>query len=110
MQNKERKANFIDRKYGDCAFLYIIEAMLEYFVALSVADVYLVKIAAATGMSDQATAVLTSFVSLGCGFQFLSIFFFRSSKVKKKATAGHVISQILFTSPISFRLPPVRGR
>lgn len=97
MQNKVRKANFIDRKYGDCAFLYIIEAMLEYFVALSVADVYLVKIAAATGMSDQATAVLTSFVSLGCGFQFLSIFFFRSSKVKKKATAGHVISQILFT-------------
>lgn len=43
MQYKERKANFIDRKYGDCAFLYIIEAMLEYFVALSVADVYLVK-------------------------------------------------------------------
>lgn len=97
MQYKERKANFIDRKYGDCAFLYIIEAMLEYFVALSVADVYLVKIAAATGMSDQATAVLTSFVSLGCGFQFLSIFFFRSNKVKKKATAGHIISQLLFT-------------
>lgn len=97
MQYKERKANFIDRKYGDCAFLYIIEAMLEYFVALSIADVYLVKIAAATGMSDQATAVLTSFVSLGCGFQFLSIFFFRSNKVKKKATAGHIISQLLFT-------------
>ena len=88
MQYKERKANFIDRKYGDCAFLYIIEAMLEYFVALSVADVYLVKIAAATGMSDQATAVLTSFVSLGCGFQFLSIFFFRSNKVKKRRLPG----------------------
>lgn len=110
MQNKERKANFIDRKYGDCAFLYIIEAMLEYFVALSVADVYLVKIAAATGMSDQAIAVLTSFVSLGCGFQFLSIFFFRSSKVKKKATAGHVISQVLFTCAYLIPLATCSGQ
>lgn len=110
MQNKERKANFIDRKYGDCAFLYIIEAMLEYFVALSVADVYLVKIAAATGMSDQAIAVLTSFVSLGCGFQFLSIFFFRSSKVKKKATSGHVISQVLFTCAYLIPLATCSGQ
>ena len=97
MQHDSEKTHFVDRKFGDCALLYIIEAMLEYFVALSVADVYLAKIAAATGMSDQAIAVLTSFVSLGCGFQFLSIFFFRSSKVKKKATSGHIISQILFT-------------
>lgn len=110
MQHESRKPNFIDRKFGDCAFLYIIEAMLEYFVALSVADVYLVKIAAATGMSDQATAVLTSFVSLGCGFQFLSIFFFRSSKVKKKATSGHVISQVLFTCAYLIPLATCSGQ
>ena len=110
MQNKARKANFIDRKYRDWAFPYIIEAMLEYFVALSVADVYLVKIAAATGMSDQAIAVLTSFVSLGCGFQFLSIFFFRSSKVKKKATSGHVISQVLFTCAYLIPLATCSGQ
>ena len=79
-------------------------------MALSVADVYLVKIAAATGMSDQAIAVLTSFVSLGCGFQFLSIFFFRSSKVKKKATSGHVISQVLFTCAYLIPLATCSGQ
>ena len=77
---------------------------------MSVADVYLVKIAAATGMSDQAIAVLTSFVSLGCGFQFLSIFFFRSSKVKKKATSGHVISQVLFTCAYLIPLATCSGQ
>ena len=97
MQKTERKTASFDKKYGSCAFIYVIEAMLEYFVALSVADVYLAKIASAVGMSDQATAVLASFVSLGCGFQFLSLFFFRSDRVKKKVTAGHIVSQTCFT-------------
>lgn len=48
--------------------LYIIEAALEYFVSFAVSGAYLAYLTAAIGMSDALTGVLTSFVSLGCGF------------------------------------------
>lgn len=84
--------------FGECSVLYIIEAMLEYFVALSVANTYLAKITEAVGLSDGATGIISAFVSLGCGFQVLSILFFRTSRVKTQVTVGHFISQTLFTS------------
>ena len=78
--------------------LYIIEAALEYFVSISVGTVYLAKITAYCGISDEVTAILTAFVSLGCSFQLLSIFFSGNSSVKGFVSGGHIVSQLLFTS------------
>ena len=78
-------------------FLCVAEAMLEYLVSIAVGTVYLAKITDYLGISDEITAVLSAFVSLGCGFQVLSIFYKIDKNVKKFITAGYVINQLLFT-------------
>ena len=75
--------------------LYIIEAALEYFISIAVSGAYLAALTTAIGISDALTGVLTSFVSLGCGFQILSTFF--KGDVKRKSVALHLINEIAFT-------------
>ncbi len=83
-------------KYKTSRLLYIIEAALEYFIAIAVGTVYLARITADIGMSDALTGILSSFVSLGCGFQLVAIFLVNKRPVKKWVTVGHMISQALF--------------
>lgn len=75
--------------------LYIIEAALEYFVSLAVSGAYLAYLTTAIGMSDALTGVLTSFVSLGCGFQILAVFL--RGDVKRNVVALHLINETAFT-------------
>lgn len=84
------------KKYAVSRVLYIIEAALEYFIAISVGTVYLAKITASIGLSDAVTGILTAFVSLGCGFQVIALFISHKKPVKWWVTLGHVISQSLF--------------
>lgn len=83
--------------YALSRFLYILEAMLEYFVSIAVGTVYLAKITKYVGIGDEITAILTAFVSLGCSFQLFSIFFGGKTSVKRFVSAGHIVSQLLFT-------------
>lgn len=78
--------------------LYVIEATLEYLVSIAVGTVYLAKITNYIGISAEINAVLTAFVSLGCGFQLFSIFLGGKFPVKNYVSAGHLISQALFTA------------
>ncbi|MBQ8658485.1 MAG: MFS transporter [Clostridia bacterium] len=82
--------------YKFSRFLYILEAALEYFVALSVGTVYLAKLASYIGLSDSVTGILSSFVSLGCGFQLIAIFLANKRPVKRWVTLLHIVSQALF--------------
>ena len=75
--------------------LYIIEAALEYFVSLAVSGAYLAYLTTAIGMSDALTGVLTSFVSLGCGFQILAVFL--RGDVKRNVVTLHLINETAFT-------------
>ncbi|MBO5214898.1 MAG: MFS transporter [Clostridia bacterium] len=84
--------------YKTSRFLYIIEAALEYFIALGVGGVYLAKLTTAVGISDSLTGILTSFVSLGCGFQLIAIFIAHKKPVKRWVTVGHIVSQFLFVA------------
>lgn len=84
--------------YKTSRVMYIIEAALEYFVALMVSGAFLAKLTASLGFSDSLTAVLTSFVALGCSFQLFAVFFFRGGKVKNRVTVFHVLNQLLFMS------------
>lgn len=84
--------------YKMSRFLYILEAAFEYFIALGVGGVYLAKLTTAVGISDSLTGILTSFVSLGCGFQLIAIFIAHKKPVKRWVTIGHIVSQFLFVA------------
>ena len=85
-------------QYKSTRILYVIEAALEYFVAIAVGTVYLAKITSEIGIADNITGILTSFVSLGCGFQIIAIFLAHKKPVKRWVTAFHIISQLLFSA------------
>ena len=82
--------------YKISRFLYILEAALEYFISLLVTGAYLAKITSAIGMSDSTTGILTSFVSLGFGFQILAIFLASKRPVKRWVTLLHCLNQLAF--------------
>lgn len=83
-------------EYKTSRFLYIIEAALEYFISLLVSGAYLAKITSTIGLSDGLIGVLTSFVSLGCGFQIIAVFLANRRPVKRWVTILHSINQLFF--------------
>ncbi len=74
---------------------YIIEAALEYFISILVAGSYLATLTTELGISDGLTGVISSFISLGCLFQLLSVFLKRP-RVKGIVIALSVLNQLLF--------------
>jgi len=83
--------------YKTSRFLYIIEAALEYFISILVTGAYLAKLTETIGISDMLTGVLTSFSSLGCGFQIIAIFSRNKGSLKRWVTLLHSINQLCFT-------------
>lgn len=82
--------------YKASRFLYILEAAFEYFISLLVTGAYLAKVTDAIGMNDTMTGILTSFVSLGCGFQIIAIFLANKRPVKRWVTILHSLNQLAF--------------
>ena len=97
----------IKDSYKTSRVLYIIEAALEYFISISVGSYYLALIASKIGIPDNVTGILTSFVSLGCGFQIIALFLAHKSSVKRWVTVFHVISQLLFSFMYFVPLLPI---
>lgn len=93
--------------YSATRLLYIIEAALEYFISIAVGTVYLAKITSEIGIADNVTGILTSFVSLGCGFQIIAIFVAHKKPVKGWVTTFHIISQLLFSAMYFVPLMPI---
>ena len=82
--------------YKKSRFLYIIEATLEYFIAMAFGEVYICRLTEYLGFSDSLTGILTGFVSLGATFQIFALFIGKERSVKGLVTAGHIISQLFF--------------
>lgn len=82
--------------YKKSRILYIIEAALEYFISIGVGGAYLATLTAYLGLSDSLTGILTSFVSLGCGFQIVAIFLANKKPVKRWVTIIHTLNQLFF--------------
>lgn len=76
-------------------FLYIIQAALEYFVAILMAGSYLATLTNYLGISDSVTGIISSIISLGCVFQLLSAFLNRK-RVKNIVILFSVLNQLLF--------------
>ena len=82
--------------YKKSRILYIIEAALEYFISIAVGGAYLATLTEYLGFSDSLTGILTSFVSLGCGFQIVAIFLANKKPVKRWVTILHTLNQLFF--------------
>ena len=93
--------------YKSSRIFYIIEAALEYFISIAVGTYYLALIASKIGIPDNVTGILTSFVSLGCGFQIIALFLAHKRSVKRWVTVFHVISQLLFSFMYFVPLLPI---
>ena len=87
--------------------LFVLEAALEYFIAIIVGGAYLAKITEAIGMSQGLTGILTAFVSLGYVFQIFALAFANKRRVKKLVTVLHTINQLCFAVIYLIPLVPV---
>ncbi len=87
--------NSISSKRSQVA--YIIEAMLEYFIALAVSGTYLTHVMTYIAIPSSIQGIINSIISLGCGFQFLAIVCPIKKSVKRTIIILHSISQILFS-------------
>jgi len=76
--------------------MYIIEAMLEYFIALGIGTDFLAKLGMEIGMSHSLIAIVEAFVSLGATFRIFSVLLANKTPVKLWVTILHVISQTFF--------------
>lgn len=94
----------MDNKIKRSRNLYIIEAALEYFIALLVSGSFLATITTRLGFSDAQTGILSSIVSLGCVFQLISIAI-RPKSSKPMVLALSIANQLLFTLLYVIPLP-----
>ncbi len=83
----------IDKRARIC---YILEETFNYFIGILIAGSYLAKLTTTLGISDGLTAILSSFVTLGCCTQLLTGVFFKKGKVKKRISGFFILSQSLF--------------
>ncbi len=84
--------------YAGSRICYIIEATTEYLISLLITGAYLAKLTTTLGFSDNLTAMLSSFVALGCSFQLFAITFFKKGRVKRRITFLHTLNQLFFMS------------
>ena len=82
--------------YKTSRICYVIEETAHYLITLLITGAYLAKLTLSLGFSDSLTALLSSFVNLGCVFQLLAIAIFRRGSVKRKVTFFYTINELLF--------------
>ncbi len=91
------KRNLQKDEYTLSRLWVIVEAALEYFIAIITSGAYLAKITSALSFSDSLTGVLSAFVSLGCIFQLGSgVVFRRANRVKGRVIGFQMVYQLLF--------------
>lgn len=83
--------------YKKSRFYYIIEAAVEYFLAMLVGTTYLAKMTTSIGISDGLTGVITAFVSLGFGFQIFALFIAQKKPIKPFIIVMNLLTQLAFT-------------
>lgn len=89
--------------------LYIIQAALEYLVALLVSGSFLATLTKEIGVSDSVTGILSSVISLGCLFQLLSIIYTKR-RVKGFVIIMSLLNQLLFASLYLIPLMGISGK
>ena len=93
-----------DKQIKQSGDLYIVEAALEYFIAILVSGSFLATITTKLGFSDAQTGILSSIISLGYVFQLISIAI-RPKRAKPMVLALSIANQFLFTLLYVIPLP-----
>ena len=75
--------------------LSILQADLEYLIAILVGSTFLARLTSGMGFSDSLTGIISSVISLGCLFQLFSLLF-RKKRFKKFVVVLSIINQLLF--------------
>lgn len=84
-------------EYRRSRIYYILAAAVEYFISILVGSTYLAKLAGSIGIDDGTIGVITSFVSLGCGFQIFALFIRSDRPVKRLVTIANLANQLCFS-------------
>ena len=84
-------------QYKRDRILYIIEAAVEYFIAILAGGAYLTKVALNIGMSDTTIALLSSAVTFTCAFQLFAMFFNKYKHPKRWLSVTLFIIEAAFT-------------
>ncbi|MBR4888441.1 MAG: MFS transporter, partial [Clostridia bacterium] len=79
----------------------------EYLVYILVNGSFLATLTTELGMSDSLTGILSSFVSLGCLFQLISVAL-RPRRIRLFVTVFNLINQVLFTLLYVFPFSPLQ--
>lgn len=87
-------------------FMYILQAGLEYLVAILVGGSFLATITSYLGLSDGMTAIITSITGMGTAFQLISMVI-TPKNTKRMVIAMSVINQLLFMT--MYVIPLVGG-
>lgn len=90
------KKNVEIDEYSSSRKMYIIAALIEYLISITITGAYLAKITTTIGISDSLTGILTSFVSLGTCFQIFAVFISNKTNPKKYIIPLHIINQLCF--------------
>ena len=86
-------------KAGRTRRAYIVEALLEYMIALLVIDAFLAAILKQVGVSDAVTGIVSSFISFACVAQLFSASLVRRGRsMRKMILILDLINQLMFTS------------
>ena len=83
--------------------MYIIQAALEYLIAILVSGTYLATLTSELGISDSLTGILSSIIALGCLFQLLS-FFIRRTRVKTMVIIFSIVNPFFYIFQFFFRI------
>ena len=83
--------------YKSSRLFYIISAALEYFISILTGSAYLAKLAGYSGIPDGTVGVLTSFISLGCAFQIVSLAMRTDRSVKRMVILMNLANQLCFS-------------
>lgn len=75
--------------------LSILQADLEYLIAILVGSTFLARLTSSLGFSDSLTGIISSIISLGCLFQLFSLLF-RRKRVKGFVMTLSIVNQLLF--------------
>ena len=104
---------FETKEYKNNRKFYVIQAALEYFIALTLTDAFLAKVLTHLGISDSVIGIVSSFISLAFIFQILSslvsrIRFKTKTIVVLFDTAANVLFMSLYFVPFLPVTPGVR--
>ncbi|MBO5199654.1 MAG: MFS transporter [Clostridia bacterium] len=105
MENSLYESHSFRRGRGLC----IAQATLEYLVSLLCTGSFLATLTKALGFSDSLTGIISSFISLGCSFQLLSVFI-KGRRTKPLVLVMSLMNQLLFTFLYAVPLLPLPGK